>query len=477
MKITKRTRLNLRLNNSVFVLFMATITILLAWLSTKYSVEADWTQQARHSLSKPSQKIIEQLQDPVQITAYVSNDNLTREPVSKLIGRYQRYKSDIQLDFIDPYTVPDKARELRMRVSPTGELNAVLVIEYQQRSENVQKAPSNLTEEDISAALQRLARNETQIVAFLTGHGERSPRDFANFDLSQFAAELRNRGIEIQTLNFGQTHRIDEEIKTVVIANPQTRLLDPEVAILQNYVEKGGNLLWFLDPQESWQGLAPLAEKLQLTKTKGIIIDPNSIIGRTQPGLVVLSSAMNYANQHPVTQQFQDITLFPKVSGLVVEESDSWQSTPLLTTDPQAWSETGQLRGQIQFDIGEDVDGPLDIGYSLTRSVVEENGEATEQETEAAEAEKEQRIIVTGDGDFLSNQFLNNGGNLDLGLKMVNWLVQEDDFIDIPARKPGDARLDLSANTAIWLAGLFLVILPVGLITTGILIWLQRRKI
>ena len=84
--------------------------------------------------------------------------------------------------------------------------------------------------------------------------------------------------------------------------------------------------------------------------------------------------------------------------------------------------------------------------------------------------------MVIGDGDFLSNAFLGNGGNLNLGLNIVNWLSQNDPFINIPAKTSPDRSLQLSP-LASWAIGFgFLIVLPALLIGSGVVIWFQRRK-
>ncbi len=85
-------------------------------------------------------------------------------------------------------------------------------------------------------------------------------------------------------------------------------------------------------------------------------------------------------------------------------------------------------------------------------------------------------MIIVGDGDFLSNASIGFGGNLELGLKMMNWLTEDDAFIQIPAKTAVDLSLKLSVNGVVLLGAFFLLILPLGLISIGISIWLRRRK-
>ncbi|WP_255210745.1 hypothetical protein [Methylogaea oryzae] len=55
---------------------------------------------------------------------------------------------------------------------------------------------------------------------------------------------------------------------------------------------------------------------------------------------------------------------------------------------------------------------------------------------------------MLGDGDFLSNTYLGNGGNLNLGLNLVQWLSHNDQLINIPAKTASDAKLELSKSAS-----------------------------
>jgi ABC-type uncharacterized transport system involved in gliding motility auxiliary subunit len=194
-------------------------------------------------------------------------------------------------------------------------------------------------------------------------------------------------------------------------------------------------------------------------------------------------SPENYAFQHPILANLGLNTLFPYACGLVVNSTEDWQTTILLKSSEQAWSETTE---QMEYDEGIDIDGPLNLAYALNRDKANAEPAVTEQaitdkpdhhEHEAAESTSvQQRVILVGDGDFLSNTYLRNGGNLNLGMKMIDWLIQEHDLIDIPPKVATDTQLNLSANQMIILGIFFLFLLPFSLVGTGILIWLQRRK-
>ncbi len=88
----------------------------------------------------------------------------------------------------------------------------------------------------------------------------------------------------------------------------------------------------------------------------------------------------------------------------------------------------------------------------------------------------EQRVVVIGDGDFLSNTYLGNAGNLDLGLNLITWLSHDDAFIDIRARGAPDTALVMGRTTTAVIGLGFLVGLPLLLLAAGLVIWLRRRR-
>ncbi|MDZ7735062.1 MAG: hypothetical protein U5P41_02140 [Gammaproteobacteria bacterium] len=84
--------------------------------------------------------------------------------------------------------------------------------------------------------------------------------------------------------------------------------------------------------------------------------------------------------------------------------------------------------------------------------------------------------MVTGDGDFLANTYIGNGGNMELGNRIINWLSADDEMITIPVQTRPDTMLQLGNIQAIIIGFGFLVVLPIGLFATGLIIWWRRRK-
>jgi ABC-type uncharacterized transport system involved in gliding motility auxiliary subunit len=458
MQITPRARLLLRLQGWIFIALFTGVIGLLAWLSTVYVYQADWTAGGRNTISEDTRKLLTELTEPVTITAYASEDAVLREQIRDLVGSYQRFKPDITLEFVNPDTVPEQVRSEGITVD--GEL----VVHYHDRSEHVQSR----SEQTLSNALLRVSRQAQRWIVFISGHGERDPHGEANADLGAFGKELERNGFKVQMVNLAE-NAIPNNTNLLVIAGPRVNLLPGEVAQIRDYVTSGGNLLWLGEPGKM-AGLEPLAEQLGIAFLPGVVVDATTqAFGINDPSFAIVTSYPN----HAVTRDFKSITVFPEAAALEIRDDPHWQATPILSTLARSWTELGELKGEIQFDKNTDERaGPLDIGVALT-STEPSSGESTDASDTPPHG---QRVIVMGDGDFLSNTYLGNAGNLDLGLDMVRWLSHDDAFIDIRVKAAPDTTLELGriAQAVIGLG--FLIGLPLLLLGSGVVIWLRRRR-
>ena len=84
--------------------------------------------------------------------------------------------------------------------------------------------------------------------------------------------------------------------------------------------------------------------------------------------------------------------------------------------------------------------------------------------------------MVVGNGNFLSNAFLGNGGNLQLGVSMMSWLTGDDKLINVPARPAGDVQMKIDQMLLYLITFTFLLVLPIAFAITGVVVWWRRRK-
>jgi ABC-type uncharacterized transport system involved in gliding motility auxiliary subunit len=453
VKVDSRARLQFRLQSGIFLLLFIALLTVLAWITNRYPYTIDMSSNQRNSLSQESALLVEGIEYPLQVTLFVSPLNESKPLLEALFERYRQLQPNINFESLNPDLHPDLLRAHDIQYD--GEV----LLEFQGRSEKL----TRISEANVSSAIQRLLRQGERWLVFLEGHGERHPYREANHDLSQLATQLANKGYTIESLNLAQNSSIPDNTDVLILASPKVPLLPGEVDILREYIDQGGNLLWLADPEQAIDGLDLLADHLAIEFLPGIIVDPNSqLMGLER---IDFTLVVEYP-RHAITRNLESMALFPQAQPIDFHGNDEWRRQNFLRSDIRSWNETGELLGEIyNGDNDDEISGPLNIGLTLARSQPNSDGEIAEQ-----------RVVIVGDADFLSNRYLGNGSNLEIGTNLINWLSHDDRLIAISPRPAPDTRLELSPYSQYAIAFTFLLGLPLGLVFCGVRIWLKRRK-
>jgi ABC-type uncharacterized transport system involved in gliding motility auxiliary subunit len=452
MKINRKLRIQLFMQNSIFVVLFLSLIGLVGYLSFEFHVSRDITQSARNTLTEGSVNVLKQMQGPVNITVFASADDSYRKGIVDFVSRYQRAKRDITFKFVNPAEQPKQAQEAGVRAE--GEF----VVEFKNKSEHLLPP---IIEQDMTNLLVRLSREKSRNVMFLDGHGERRLNGLKNHDLGEFGKQLEKKGFKLSNPDLTLAPDVPANGAMLVIASPQVDIPELEINKIRKYVADGGNLLWLID-QEPLHGLMPIAELLGLQLTPGVVVDP---VAAQYGGDYKMAFAVQYG-EHAITQNFSLRTLFPLARQIDSNGQDrGWTVAHLVDVAGTGWLETGKLEGNPRFDAKTDVGGPINIAVALERKI--EN--------------KSQRVVVIGSGGFLANTFIANGGNLDLGINVVNWLAGDDNLITIQPKPLKDANVIIPADASGKLIAMlvffgFRLGLPIALLIAGVVIWMKRRK-
>lgn len=451
MQAGRAFRIRLTIQSGLFTALFLAIVMLLAFMAREYRQEWDVTRNARNSLSQPTLDVLRQLDGPVSVTVYAPARDRAGTNVHKVIEErlrpYRRARPDLEVTMVDPREDPKRAAAAQLRTA------AELVVEHRKRVEHLPLA--EFGEQAFANALMRLMRGSMSLVLALEGHGERRLDGTANHDLGTFGAQLQQKGIKLNSVNLGLAQDVPANAALLLIANPQSELQPAEVEKIRRYLERGGSILWLIDPGPL-HGLHPIAEALGLVLTPGTVVDPAS---RPTSGPPVFAMASNYGN-HPVTAAFRYNTMFPHARQIGISESEDWRISPLVEVAQRGWVEMGALDEKIAFDKARDLPGPVTIAAAFERTV----------------GERQQRVVVVGNGAFISNAYVGSAGNLQLGAAMVNWLTGEDALVAIDPRPALDSRIEIGQTTLYVIAFGFLLALPLAFVLTGIAIWWRRRR-
>jgi len=460
MNINRKLRFQLLVQNSFFVVLFLMLVILLGYLASQYRFAKDITQANRNILTQGSVNVLKQMKAPINITVFATKDDASsgdnfRKGMLDFVARYQREKKDIHLTFINPSIEPKLAQDAGIKND--GEV----IVEYQKRIEHITPP---IAEQEMTNLLVRLSRTNQQAVMYLDGHGERNLLGVKNHDIGEFGKQLEAKGFKFANPDLTIAPAVPSNGAMLVIASPQVDVSDIEAKKIKAYLEAGGNLLWLLD-DDNLRGLKDVADYLGLQVSTGIAMDMAS----AQYGADARVSFASLYGEHPITTNFMLRTLFPEAHEVMAHGNDDngWKVSNLVEVAPNGWLVSKKLAKDEKpvFNEKQDKRGPINIGVALERTY----------------GKKGQRIVVMGNGNFLSNTFITNGGNLDLGVNIVNWLAGDDKLITIQPMPLKDINItipdtDISRIIAWTVFHAFQYFIPIGMMVAGFYFWWKRRK-
>jgi len=457
---SKKIKLQYLIQNSFFVILFLVLVFLIGFLANKYVFVNDMTQAKRSVLTQGSIEVLEQMDGPINLTVFATKDDVNnadtfRRGIINFVARYQRSKSDINLKFISPVEEPKLAQEMGIRTD--GEV----VVEYKKRTEHITPP---FAEQELTNLLVRLTRTNEKPVMFLDGHGEKNLIGLKNNDLGEFGKQLENKGFKFSNPDLTVIDSVPKEGAMLVIASPQVNVSKVETNKILQYVNEGGNLLWLLDDNDL-KGLDVIASYLGIEISKSSVVDPSSIQYGADENI---SFASTYGD-HPITRNFMLRTLYSSAYELKAKGTyeNGWEVSSLIEVAAGGWLSSPKKiqKNKLVFDKKIDKAGPINIAVALERKY----------------GEKGQRIVVVGNAAFLSNLFITSGGNLDIGINIVNWLAGDDQLITIQPMPLKDVNVTIPSDSkSVFLAWTifhsFQYFIPIGLFVIGFIIWFRRRK-
>jgi len=438
-------RIAQRMRHAAYVIAVIAVAFVLANLADRHNRVFDVSRDARNSLTDASRAVLELLDDPIEVVALVPPELPVARGVSNFFARYQRYAPQLGLRFLDPARDPERARRIGANL---GEI----VLRFEGRSERLER----LDEQRVTNALARLARGADRHITFLAANGERQVAREANHDVSIFARRLDERGLHVHAFNIGSHAAIPDNTAVLVIASPEVPYSLGELEQINAYVARGGNLLWLLEPQQP-PGLSRLARALGVTPLPGTVVDPVGLTRLDNPAYAVVATHQ----AHALLDGFRHTIALPYASALLATPNIGWEATPLAVTGDGAWTETGPFEGNVGYDADDEVQGALTLALALTRQ---------------REGGGEQRVVVIGDGDFLSNTFVESLGNLEFGRRVIEWLAEDDALVDIHVPPVPDGLLELAMWQRLAIFVCFGLLLPIAFVANAVLLGWRRRR-
>ena len=274
MGTIEKTIISLKARNIVIVLFVVGLLNLLAYL---FVIRVDMTDDKHYSLSEASIELLRKTEASIDITLFLHGDlnagferlqRATKETIEEM-----SVHSDIHFSIEDLQSSYSKEEAERMGMRPIvihereqdGKTAQTTIYPYALIQYKGKKAVVALLkntrglsgEENLNASIEQmefafmealslLLQTETPRIAIIEGHGE--PDDTHTYDLMTALSRYFqvDRG-QISGIDSIVDVHILDDYRAILILAPQTPFSDQERFIIDQYLMRGGSILWAID--------------------------------------------------------------------------------------------------------------------------------------------------------------------------------------------------------------------------------------
>src|SRR6266705_3391169 len=227
---------------ALLVVLALGIVVMANAVSLRYSARWDLTENKRHSLASQTVKVLQGLKTPVEVIAFFRSDQPGKRVAEDLLKQYaSASKGKLTYRMEDPDRSPGLAKRLGV------ESYGTLVVQSGEKSEKVLDAE----EERLTNALVKVTRAGNPVIYVVKGHGERDISSAERAGFSQAKEQLEKTNYTVKDLELARTGKVPPDAAVVIIPGPKNDLLPPELLALDEYLAKGGRVLFMADPLQA----------------------------------------------------------------------------------------------------------------------------------------------------------------------------------------------------------------------------------
>ncbi|MEO1437196.1 MAG: Gldg family protein [Bacteroidota bacterium] len=432
--------------NTITILLLLGIAFMVNMAANKLFFRWDLTADGRYSLSDATVKVLKDLQEPVNITAYYSEDlelqlQQGKEALQDLLYEYQTKSDLVAYKFVTPDTealeqeaqqngvFPVQAQSQKKNEISVQKIYGGLVIQIADRKDVIPFVqPNSSLEYTISSKIKQLSIVDKPNVAILRGHGEPSYEDM------QAAAQMLGVLYNVDALDLNEEAEILPKFRSAVLLGTKDSIPQRHLDMIDAYLAQGGNLLVGIDRVNGDLQQATASENNTGLETwlaeKGIVVEP-SILTDVDCGSVTVQQNLGGFTipsqiQFPYFPMISNFSDHPTVKGLEAAVlifpspirfmgDSSFTFTPLAYTS----SKTGSQAPPFRFDIQKrwtEADFPL--GEQVVVALAEGPFEGS----------ADSKILVISDGEFGAAAFADNNN---LFVNCIDWLSDETGLVDL----------------------------------------------
>ena len=518
--------------SAAMVVLVLGILVFANVLGHQYHYRTDLTREGLYSISKESQDILKGVSEELRATIVIGGSAsmvAQADQARELLRSYQYHCRKLKVDEVDLGREPQRKEELG--VSYPGKIVLKAGNPPSERREEISITGDD--EQSLTSAIYRITKPQKDIVYFLQGHGELNPDGYDRpTSCSQFKTGLTDVQMDVKALTFGITgqaptgapggllqtppsggtpkagpdrarndqptadnttrvQQVPTDCKCLVIAGPQTPLQPKETEAIGKYLEQGGSLLAALRFEPGARtALNGLLTKYGVTARDGVVVDP---INSIQTGFSVPRGTTDELLRDTVAL-YMPLTVALEVKQAPPEPqpySSPYNQPPPSGPARSLLDSTGDcfLESKMAVDPKGDPRGPFTVVAAVDTKKPKtppQPGMPPEMQPPDESQGPSTKVVVLGSVYAISDEVLKSesgmgtsqwaqsGLNLPFAVRAVTWLAGGQP-VAIPPKQPDPNSFTLSKGAQYLVLSITLLVIPLGTIATGVIVWWRRR--
>ena len=460
---------------AIIVAIFIGINILVEKLNPK---DIDLTKEKLYTLTEESKKIVAGLPETDKIKIYMFECE-ERDPIVDLAKQYSKANKNIEIELVNPEDRPDLISKYNVE---TGYGYFTVVVEAGEKSKILNSYDFSIvdyntgngvdiTEQRFTNSIMGVSSKAgSNIIYSLTGHGETS----ITTEMTLLKTYLELENYEIKELDLLSTQNIPEDCKTLIITSPEKDFAEPEVKAIEDYIKRGGNILWLNNVYSAKVETPNIKAILDMY---GVNVKQDGIIIEQETNKMVLGTpyfVLPSIGYSEITEDLGKVLLFNTGKLEFIEDLTTVgvTKTDLLTT-----SEKSIYRTNLQ-----DVNIKLGEGEKEEKSIV-----GALLEKQISDSEKTSKLVIIANSAFATDTpvYTSNSSssrmpaigfynNREMVLNATNYLTETEDSISIKKEMIVTKYTPTEAQDR--LVKLIIFSVPVLIIIIGIIVWQLRRR-
>lgn len=426
----------------------------------------DVTANKLYTLTDDTKTMIGNLTEDV--TIYVLADETAKdEDLDKTLQQIKGLSDHMKVEYINPvsnpkfyynYTEEEPSDNSLIVEGPKG--SAVIdhndIYQYEMNYSTYQYTVTGYDGEgQIASAVARVTVEDAPKFYIITDHDELAYEE-------AFINMLDKENAAYENLSLYSVEEIPQDAQGIIINAPTGDYSEDDVDKILRYLEQGGSAL--IVP--TWTG-SDMTNFERILGYYGVSLVDGMIVEEDRDHYYQTPYwLLPYVEENALTERVLGGAVFAPFSrGLTYdEEAEDIFYQPFLSTSGSAFSKREVSGGEDYSKGDDDIDGPFVIGLQVEKSVGEDGSSRA--------------VIVASEQIFTSSaDKIVPGYNMKLFGSIISSLADRESSVSIPVKYFDIGYLAFNAK-AVYITGFVsIIVIPLGCLIIGLIIWLKRRRL